>query len=441
MTDVALRVKFTAHWRFVALFFGLSAVPTAIMLVNFGLGSAPFFVCSAILSIYVLGAALVSITGKRLHEIKKRRSIAAIFLFGGLIIIALSLMRHSTASVSYQLSAASNLKIVAMIFLPLVCIWLFERGSNAKIVAAKGVVAGLALAPVALATLDLFSGTFISYVEMLTAGRRVLSTSAISSPNSVAFVVSAGLLASLIALRFTRNPLWLVSGFIALIYMLLVQSKGAIAISVMTGVLLFASAVVLQLILRALVVTWVVSAPLLSMVYSGLSAMGFDALLLRPGAEYLGVATGRTQTWSSAMDALSSARISDLILGHGFMGAVDTQVRSTLAVVFRNTDEMELFNNVFSLHNASLQVVFDLGFLGLAVYLIGIVSAARCFIGKTSVERSAAVFFCFMLLWGLNESVGTIYFIFSVLPFFFVVSILIDPYRERREPKRDFQIA
>lgn len=416
-------------WRLIPLFAGLAFLPSALLLVGFGLTSLPLFICTSLLFAYAGVAVLawLSLGGGLYKRIPIRQILVVVFLSGTTALILYSLSQHSRSSASYAISASSNIKIVLMMTVPLIAMWLCDRNAQAKRTAGRAIVVAFALAPLTLGLLDVISGQMMVNLARFTNGLRVESSSAISSPSTLAFLISCGLFSSFLALRATRNPIFLGSLALSVLYLLMVQSKGALMINAITLALMIARPWVLKAALWTLTLFWGLSVPLLMVIYSAISAIGLDSLLIRSGAQDLGLATGRTLTWSTALDVLTGSSLQEIVLGHGFMGAIDTQVLSTFVIVFRGVEASVLLNSIFSLHNMALQVAFDIGIVGVLAYLLGLIAAARSADLNSDFGRKAAVALCFFLLWGLNESVGTVYFIFSMLPFLFLISVTIDP--------------
>lgn len=417
------------HWRFWLLFFGLASAPSTLLLVGYGASSLVLLACAALLFIYTLVAGLTRLSVPIRSELRLpvQQSFASLFLLGVTGATLISLARHSTLSTSYALSASSNTNILLMLTTPLIGLWVFDRSPKAKTIAAKGIILGFAIVPILLLGLDAISGQLSANLALIQRGFRVLNTSAITSPNTVAFLMSCGLMASFIALRRSSHLLFLAGMACATFYLLLVQSKGAFAILGIVFLLSLMGHRTIKVVLWTLVILWALSASILIVIYTAMASLGLDQLLVRDGAEYLGVATGRTLTWVAALETIGAASLGKIVLGHGFMGAIDTEVLSTFSFIFRFVEPDELVSSVFSLHNAGLQVMFDLGIVGLGFYLFGLLSAAHFTNTQTEHGRISSLVLAFLLLWGLNEAAGTVYFVFSILPFLFVITLSIDP--------------
>jgi len=114
-----------------------------------------------------------------------------------------------------------------------------------------------------------------------------------------------------------------------------------------------------------------------------------ETLNRNPGNGSFATATGRSKIWSIVAQFLSHPHAEDLI-GYGAYGQVRSGVGYQYAYLFSYA-EHPVFNGV---HNIALQTILDMGYIGLALFLIFLVVAvnsARVSYQRTDTPESAAL--------------------------------------------------
>jgi O-antigen ligase len=92
-------------------------------------------------------------------------------------------------------------------------------------------------------------------------------------------------------------------------------------------------------------------------------------------------ATGRSKIWSIVVQFLSHPHAEDLI-GYGAYGQVRSGVGYQYAYLFSYTEHPEFAN----VHSVALQTILDMGYIGLALFLIFLVVAINS--ARSSYQRS-----------------------------------------------------
>lgn len=130
-------------------------------------------------------------------------------------------------------------------------------------------------------------------------------------------------------------------------------------------------------------------------------------------AQRLGPLTGRDVVWESGMGVLADAKPIHLV-GYGAFGQASSGATKGYAWIFSEPARYSLH----SLHNAPLQIVMDIGYLGLAVWLLMWVTLTRRLSAMQSGALSAMA--AFIVFGGVMEVAGT-----PVYPDVFVVLMLM----------------
>jgi len=191
-----------------------------------------------------------------------------------------------------------------------------------------------------------------------------------SSVNLYSIVVAAAL-ASMVVVRvraprlISRKIAWLVG--VACIYCLLLgDSRGALAIAIVAVLLL-----IVRPRLSAYVVAGVI--PLLPLIVLGgtslISGTGLNHDLSRSGNQFDEVATasGRTFIWEGSWEVLRHLSVQELY-GWGAAGHVTSGASAHYAYVFPGNTSAE---TIFT-HDVDLQMIFDTGYVGLAIYIFAV---------------------------------------------------------------------
>jgi O-antigen ligase len=168
--------------------------------------------------------------------------------------------------------------------------------------------------------------------------------------------------------------------------------------------------------MRLIIIVWVISAPLQIAVYGALEGTDLGQILSREEATHLGVGTGRAVLWSSALAEIASNPFT-YVFGTGYMSAPSTSVLNALAFVFV-PDVDVLYQRQYSLHNAALQILFDTGAISFILFVYCLLRTAA----SLQFERLNG-FIVFVLISGLNEANGSIYSLFTFIPFLAIICV------------------
>lgn len=132
-------------------------------------------------------------------------------------------------------------------------------------------------------------------------------------------------------------------------------------------------------------------------------------LVTRPGdfAQRLGVLSGRDAVWSAAIDVLKSPHPIHAI-GYGALGQYTSGASQDYAWVFLQMSQLSFQ----SLHNAYLQIIFDIGYIGLGVWLLLWLRLMKVFTEAVQYDRHPETVIpltaaTFILLGGILEICGT----------------------------------
>lgn len=156
----------------------------------------------------------------------------------------------------------------------------------------------------------------------------------------------------------------------------------------------------------------IVSAPLLLAVFGVLSDSWVGEAFARDGAlgTRLGLGTGRTVLWDAVLQNLG--RLSpEHFTGYGYGSAAQAGAEAAFNYIFYS-EYAELRQPLSpTLHNMTLQMIFDVGYLGLLVYILVFFSAIRI-LAKDRYDphrHTVLSIFIYVIISGFTESVGTIY--------------------------------
>jgi len=172
--------------------------------------------------------------------------------------------------------------------------------------------------------------------------------------NNVSFVLAFGVIAVLAqamgrkAGLWTSVALWAAAG-VGLYGMLLLSSRGmsiglALAVIVMYGRILFKSRRSLVILIAALAAGAIL-----------MNLPGSNELFVRFSSSDVASANQRLPLWKASIQEIESSNVYQLLLGRGFA--------SSMALIRRVSVTLT------STHNAYIQMLYDFGFIGLAVFL------------------------------------------------------------------------
>lgn len=269
--------------------------------------------------------------------------------------------------------------------------------------------AALSAAPVfAVVSLlvDAASGNLGDILSSAFSGQRLLSTAFFSGPNSAAIFYGFALVCAAAALRARLSLFLLAAIAVSGLYLLATQSRG------MTFVTLFCVGVLVirpslqRMTAVTLCALWPVSAIVLTLIYAGINDTLLGDLLTRSEGREFGVATGRPILWEAAFQIIR-ADLGSFVFGLGFSNGAQTELASTLGFLFNSFSATELMRLGHGLHNAALQIIFDIGIVGLAVYFFLLCVVIQRIIQSNLLRLLPVIVYA--LVTGYNEAVGTIY--------------------------------
>lgn len=217
-------------------------------------------------------------------------------------------------------------------------------------------------------------------------------------------------------IRATRGSLLLFVGtfvvIIGIIGCVVVDSRGPLAVSIVVGLIicLLTSRFSIRRIVSFLPLLVLVSPFIVIGIGIAIQESGVAGLFLREGAfaQRLGVLTGRNVVWASAADILSDPSPSHLI-GYGMLGQVTSGAAKGYSWIFADSSGM----TSHTLHNTNLQLIFDIGYIGLGLWVyfwMLLMKNLMCHVSRARHDITVAVplaIACFVLLSGIIETAGT----------------------------------
>lgn len=262
--------------------------------------------------------------------------------------------------------------------------------------------------------IDAYLGNVPNFLSIVLSGERITSTAFFSGANSSAIFHGFALICSVCLLSRRFSYFCAISALVSSFYLLMSQSKGMMAISAVCIICLLSKPVFSRGVAILSLAVWPVSSLFLLYFYRTISGSWLGDMLSRSeGAEY-GVATGRPMIWESAWYVLE--RQYDLFwVGIGFASASRTAVILPLGFIFNSGSAFDLTMRAHGLHNAALQINFDMGLVGLIIHFIILIAILLAII-KTNCHWALPIFI-YIVLAGFNEAVGTYYQPLVYFPF------------------------
>lgn len=140
----------------------------------------------------------------------------------------------------------------------------------------------------------------------------------------------------------------------------------------------------------------------------------------------LGVGTGRQEIWQQAFILLNKG-VAEHLFGHGSFGHYSAGISlASFDLIFEDTKTLE------TLHNTTLQAVFDIGYLGAILFFGVLISAVMVVTGRSMERVTRALTFgllsLFMLI-GLSEVIVGVY---NLFPFFIFLAIIFHALASRK---------
>jgi len=216
--------------------------------------------------------------------------------------------------------------------------------------------------------------------------------------------------------------------------MVLVDSRASLGISILTCMVVLVAAKSTRVAwgIRALPYA-VLIAPFAILLFANVVAdTAFAQLIVREGAfaQRLGVLTARDVVWTSALNILSTPNLLHLV-GYGSVGHYTSGATLEYSWVFGQIAGL----TAASLHNANLQIIFDIGYVGFVAWLLFWMSlmsrvSGLLFRGGDLLESAViAGIAVFVLLIGIFEVAGTPYYpdVFVILMFLVAWTMPVKP--------------
>lgn len=312
--------------------------------------------------------------------------------------------------------SSSALATVAIYILTLVFFFASCSRNGERVFALTSSFIGAALTPVAMFLYDASQGNILTYSHMLLSSERVVNTGLVKSPNINAIIGGIGLMSCIWLISERRRLIFFPILLPSLFYVLISQSQGirvALIVSIFFALLSESAS---QRIAKAILIVWIISCPLQIFTFSLIGGTWLGELFTRDGVENLGVGTGRSLIWLSALNEIAS-HPENIALGFGFLSAPTTSAFSAMAAAIGYRDSSDLLNHVHSLHNAALQYAFDFGVVTLLVVSYLLLLSIRKTRGSNAKLTPLIVF---TLISGLNEAMATPY---NFSSFIFILNI------------------
>lgn len=280
---------------------------------------------------------------------------------------------------------------------------------------------------------ELLSARVINYNQLLGSlgivTPRLVVVPAIAGANSIGSVAALGIFAAYVVFdREWRNARRLiVLGAVAVLILLntvtilLAESR---AIIVWLALFIVAYRLMslkwLTTAAKSLLAFSIVSPIVLMNFFNALGSTSAGSLIsrTRDSGVDLGVGTGRPIIWKAALDRLEYFEVTQLI-GYGHYGHFAAGVGNRLLWMFSGD-----LGSV-QLHNVTLQNIYNIGYLGAALYIIAIWvslnAIARTMVLPDELKRSLLVLLAFMTATGMTEPTTTIY---QIIPFLFLIGLM-----------------
>lgn len=257
----------------------------------------------------------------------------------------------------------------------------------------------------------LLEGGLAVLTEYVGTGRRLINLPSLVGANSIASVTGIALLSLVVYLKIGKHKL---TAFIALALVLNVMLATGSRGPTFFALLAAAATVLLPVRIlgrsaQILLAMSLISAPIMLFVFATVQQTGLAELLIRTGAENFGVGTGRAQLYEVTLAELAGLNPMHLF-GYGYGGVLSSQAMTVLVIIFDReyADVEALF--LPTLHNLSLQLIFDVGYVGFALFFLLL---SGCIRRLRAMPEGQARFGLGMLIYtmisGFTEATGTPY--------------------------------
>lgn len=258
--------------------------------------------------------------------------------------------------------------------------------------------------------LDAINGSVTDYFGMFLSGVRVSETVLISGANTNAITFGFGFVVSAYYLFKLKKAIYILPLVTCLFYVLAARSQGMIFSSVIVAMAIPFERYIKKYIFNTVLVYWIFSAKIQISLYGLIENSDLRGVFERSGAG-LGVGTGRTFFWEKALSILDIYSFW-FLFGYGYFGALKTSLVSEFAYVFNVGSVYEIAEISVSLHNASLQYLYECGAIGVLVFVLMV---SRTFEKSSVISQEVNSYGCvifvllYIVLTGTNEATGTIY--------------------------------
>lgn len=285
----------------------------------------------------------------------------------------------------------------------------------------------------------LLDGGILHLTELATSGRRLVRMPSLLGANSIAAVAGLGVISAYFLSRKKRG--WrLVPLTLSALSMLVLIACGSRGPLLYTILILMLSVVLpvrwLGRMTATLALLTAVSTPILMFVFISIENMGLADLFLRTGGEQLGVGTGRPLLWQAAIATLGSLDPAHLF-GYGYGSALVSGAMPAFYLIFNEEAFMRGEPFIPTLHNLGLQLIYDTGYIGLALFVLLILRAVKMLrrSDNDSIVRYCLATISYILLSGFTEPVGSIYNldVFFVMLVTIAMSLGLKPVRQAKD--------
>jgi len=261
--------------------------------------------------------------------------------------------------------------------------------------------------------------------------------------NNYAILCGAGFVYSIAFLKqhdFIFSRLYfLIVAIVAMISILLVDSRGALFFAFITAFSIIAfSATVWKRVYLVVVVVPLIPVLMYYALSSILSTGSPVATDLFVRSTYLAdPGSGREIVWFAALDHLIDFNFSHLF-GYGLYGQATSGIANFYDELFPLSDSPALI----TLHNFSLQMIFDVGYVGLGITLLYIFLLMKGLSKKVESKQQFEYFWrltilVYLLLMGSTEAVPSLYFADVFLIFVIAVIGISKSAELTRTPKAE----
>lgn len=208
--------------------------------------------------------------------------------------------------------------------------------------------------------------------------------------------------------QFKQSFFWAIMIIIIILAMMISDSRGAI-LSLFISVFLYLFNRLKLISWKSLILASIIflltflftSGSLTSILYDSASTRGSDSII-----------SGRELIWLFGYDAITTASVYNILFGYGIWGSAISGVSYDYAFIFSEWENPELA----SLHNMYLQLVFDIGVIGLIFFILALKRNAVTILNNNLYKTEAFIvkrkyFVIFLLVFGIFDVAALPYFL------------------------------